>query len=88
MSVFHEVADRIKEHARAQAPVVERYKVRRVSPLLLDQIDGENMLEDGDDDFVVGALVRKYIADVGLHVDDVVRVIFHDEEYAAMAVDD
>jgi hypothetical protein len=85
-SVWQEIAGRIREHATDAAPKVERYTVMRVSPLLLNQIDGDNLLEDGDDDFVVGGFLKHYAP--GVHVGDVVRVVFDGDEYMAMGVDD
>jgi hypothetical protein len=85
--VWGEIAGRIREHAKDGSPSVERYTIKRLSPLLLDQIDGDNVLEDGDDDFVVGKLVK---ASPGLAVGDVVRVLVDPDgdEYMAIGVDD
>lgn len=57
VSVFDELADEIRGIAREQAVNAvkppRRFKVRRLDPLLLEEVNGDLVLEDGDPDFEI-----------------------------------
>lgn len=76
---WREIADSLA--STAGGPEVERYTVVRASPLMLDEVDGDNVLEDGDDDFVLSAAVED------VEVGDIVRVMYADDEYTVIGVD-
>lgn len=82
-TVWQDIVDRLHHHARAAAPDVQHYIVKRVSPLTLEEISGDNVLTDGDDDFVVARTLRLTPPSSG----DVLKVLFHEDEYTALDVD-
>lgn len=87
MSVWDEIAGHVKQRARDAAPQWQRYRVMRVDPLQLDELGGDNVLEDGDDDFVISKAVAKQIEDGDVEKGDVCKVVYDDDEYTAMSVD-
>jgi hypothetical protein len=64
MSAVKELARRLRqmarEEARSASPPVQRFKVRRANPLVLDEIGGDLLLEEGDEDV---ELARELAAD-------------------------
>lgn len=63
---------------------VERWRVVQQSPLLIEQIEGDLTLEDGDPDFVVGDNLRRHIVRFGLAADDLVVVARMGGEWHAL----
>jgi hypothetical protein len=57
MSAVDELADRIVGMTRRRSAHVERFKVVQAAPLVLDQIEGSLILEEGDPDFEIAAAV-------------------------------
>lgn len=76
----HEIANR----AAARAASVERFKVTGTSPLMIEEIEGDLVLEEGDPDFTIGAALSQHIATYGIEVDDVVMVSRAGGEYHAL----
>lgn len=69
--VFDRLATRLREMARAEAEAasgVERWTVRQASPLVIEQLDGELVLEEGDPDFTVGDWLRQLRTAYGIEV--------------------
>lgn len=73
-TAYDELADRLRrlarEEARVAAPPVERFKVTRADPLVIEQIEGDLVLEEGDPDVEID---RGVLADRPA-VGDTVRV--------------
>lgn len=56
----------IVDLVRSEAPAssgIERWKVVHREPLVIEQVDGEVVLEDGDPDFTIGDALRARLAD-------------------------
>lgn len=68
MSVYDRIAERIREIAEETSSRVERYQVRSAAPLRLEQVDGDEVLEEGDEDFEIGENVRGFALESGHHV--------------------
>jgi len=72
--VFQELAAAIRGIAQAEArntsPPIARYKVKKADPLVLEEIGGDGVLEEGDDDVEIDRGVLDERPDVG----DTVRV--------------
>lgn len=84
MSVWEQVAERIRDHAAEAGTQVLRFRVTRESPLILEQVDGEERLEDGDDDFTVTDGFRLYRDAHGLPAGTIVRVLETSSEFLAI----
>lgn len=90
-TVYDDLADRIRglveDRVAATAPKVLRFKVLTADPLVIEQIDGELVLEEGDPDVEID---RRLIAtpedrpDVG----DLVRVHHDGEDWIVAGVID
>lgn len=84
---FQELALKIKALARGEAEQTRtpplRFKVNRVSPLRLEQLDGELLLEEGDDDFEIAHAVDAADVDKG---DQVLVHEDADGDFIAVAV--
>lgn len=74
MSAVQELAARLRaamrEEARRVSPPVRRFKVRRRNPLVVEEMGGDLILEEGDPDVEID---RATLADRPLK-DDLVRV--------------
>lgn len=71
MNVFDALADKIREVAQSEAPPpVERWKVARSNPLVIEDMTGEVVLEEGDPDVEFDAMLLALRPDRG----DLVRV--------------
>lgn len=61
MTVYDDLATRIRgvarDHARAESPPTLRFRVASTGPLVLDQIDGDLVLNEGDPDFTIADAV-------------------------------
>jgi hypothetical protein len=83
--VWDELADmlegRMASHVVNSAHT-ERWKVLKVSPLVVGQLQGELTLEEGDPDLEITQWVRTYMKSPGLQIGDVVLVLYADEEYS------
>lgn len=90
MSAVRRLATRLRQVAReeaaATAPSFGRWKVTSVDPLTVEQINGDGTLEEGDPDFEVELWLRRYDADVGLVVGDVLYVHHDGETWTAVGV--
>jgi hypothetical protein len=84
--VWARVADRIRAIAKESSPVLERYRVRSATPLRLEQVDGDEVLDEADADVTVGENVRQYHANVGLTAGDHVRVVRDPDGFHAVDV--
>ena len=88
--IFDQLALRLRDMTLAtqinDGSGVERYKLNQVSPLILEHVDGDNVIEDGDPDVTVGALLRKYLASESIEVGDVVFVLREDSEWHILDV--
>lgn len=78
-TAYDELADRIRALARKEAhavsPPVQRFKVTSSDPLIVEEVHGDLVLEEGDPDVEID---RAVLADRP-GVDDLVRV-HHDGE--------
>lgn len=83
-----ELAQRLRALAHDEAvnagTTVVRFAVRQPSPLLVEEIEGELVLEEGDPDFTVGDALRQHIARYGLAAGDQVIVAHTGEEWHAL----
>lgn len=91
-AVFQELAQRIRrtvhdEHANGLSGA-ERFVVKSVSPLILEALSSDLVLEDGDSDFTVAAWLRQYIIDYTLHEGDQVWCVREGLEWTAIDVTD
>lgn len=86
-NVITELAQRVRSVARHEAQnngsAIERWRVRQAKPLLIEEIEGDLTLEDGDPDFTVGDSLRQLIATYGLEEDDQVLVVHAGKEWHA-----
>lgn len=82
-----ELAKRIRGVAREEAgnsaPHVSRYRVTQPSPLIVEELEGDEVLEEGDPDFTIGDALRQHIASYGIAVHDQVLVIHAGGEFHA-----
>lgn len=75
--VFDRLATRLREMAREEADNasgVERWLVKHADPLMIEQLDGDLVLEEGDPDFTVGEWLRQLRVAYGLPVGSLVWV--------------
>lgn len=77
------LADRIHAIVEEKSSRLEIYRVVRVAPLKLDQVDGDEVLEEGDDDVTIGALFTAHGAAVG----DRVRVLRQPDGWHVIDID-
>lgn len=77
---FHSVA---RQEAHNSGSSIERWRVRQAKPLLIEEIEGDLTLEDGDPDFTIGDSLRQLIATYGLEEDDQVLVVHAGKEWHA-----
>lgn len=89
-NVIGELAQRLKGMAREEAQRTgtdaARWRVRQSDPLIIEEMEGELVLEDGDPDFTVGDLLRAHIADNEVEKDDQIIVIHSSGEWHAVDV--
>jgi hypothetical protein len=78
---------RLKRMARDEAANVgtdmERWRVLQPTPLVIEQVEGDLTLEDGDPDFTIGDTLRQHVASYGLSKDDQVLVAHSGDEWHA-----
>lgn len=77
--VFEQLAKRIREVAQEEqlnAAGVERFQVLALSPLKFEQLHGDLVLEDGDEDLTIGVGV----AGATLHIGDLVWMARTDDQ--------
>lgn len=91
-NVFDQLALRLRqvvrdEHANTGS-AVEKFTVISVTPLILDELNGNLILEDGDPDFTVGSWLRQYMLNYSLVVGDVVQVARNGSTWHALDVVD
>lgn len=90
-TVYDELADRIRalvdDRVEAAAPKVLRFKVLTSDPLVIEQVDGELVLEEGDPDVEIE---RGLIASPEARPDvgDLVRVHHDGEDWIVAGVID
>jgi hypothetical protein len=86
-TVVTELARRIRHVARHEAQnagtAVERWSVKQAKPLIIEEIEGDLTLEEGDPDFTVGDALRQHIASYGLSPGDQVLVAHAGQEWHA-----
>lgn len=90
--VFAQLALRLKqlvhdEHINNLSGV-ERFTVRSVSPLIVEHMDGNLVLEDGDPDFTVGAWFRQFMLNYTLVVGDQAWCLREGQEWHLIDVSD
>lgn len=82
-----ELAQRLRRMAREEAlntgTSVQRWRVVQESPLIIEELEGDLKLEDGDPDFTVGDALRQHIATYGIEKDDQVLVAHSGGEWHA-----
>lgn len=85
-----ELAHRLRRLAREEVvnagTHVARFQVRQASPLVIEEMDGDLVLEEGDPDFTIGDLLRHFRASNGLQVNDQVLVVHAGGEWHATDV--
>lgn len=86
MTVWTEVAEELRGLVSEGGADFQLYRVLRQSPLRLEQLDGDAVLEEGDEDFTVTDAVKEHRAKFGL-AGATVRVVAVGDEYLAMAVE-
>lgn len=88
--VLDELAMRLKRMAREElastGTSVTRWRVSQATPLVIEEVEGDLTLEDGDPDFTVGDWLRQFIAQYGLAKDDQVIVAYTGGEWHAFDV--
>lgn len=78
------LAEKLRE-AMAQPQPLQLFEVVRRSPLVIEQVEGDELLTEGDDDFVIGASVLG--ARASLAAGDKVWVVEGKDEWYALEVD-
>jgi hypothetical protein len=82
-----ELAQRLKRMAREEAAnsgtSVDRFRVIQEAPLVIEEIEGDLTLEEGDPDFTVGDALRQHIATYGIEKDDQILVAHAGKEWHA-----
>lgn len=85
-SVFDELVDEIRDMVRDEArqvsPPVERWKVTSSNPLVIEQVGGDVVLEEGDPDVEFD----RAVLDVRPDVDDTVRVHHDGQDWIVAGV--
>lgn len=85
--VLSELAQKIKNVASSEVTnkgtTVTRWKVKQAKPLLIEEVEGDLVLEEGDPDFTIGDSLRQHIASYGLEEGDQVLVVRSGEEWHA-----
>lgn len=86
----HEVLPRLARRLRgvareeaAKTTVIERWRVIGTSPLIVEEVEGDLVLEDGDPDFAIGVALRQHIATYGIAEGDQMLVVRSGEEWHA-----
>lgn len=72
-----------REEAQRAGTNVERWAVIQTTPLLIEEAEGELVLEDGDPDLTIGSGLRQHIARYGLTKGDQVLVVRSSAEWHA-----
>jgi hypothetical protein len=80
--IWEEVAEAVRALVSSDAPEVLLFQVRTETPLVLDQVDGDERLEEGDDDFTIPESLRGL-----LEQDAGVYVLSAGDEFIVVAVD-
>lgn len=74
--VFDELALRLQQMVKDvhtnEASGVERFQVQHVSPLIITQLHGELVLEDGDPDFTIGETLKARLTAATVHNGDLI----------------
>jgi hypothetical protein len=85
-----ELASRIRGIAHDEAvnngTHFSRWTVRQPSPLIIEELEGDLVLEEGDPDFTIGDLLRKFRATNALVAGDQLLVIHASGEWHAVDV--
>jgi hypothetical protein len=81
--VVSQLAKRIAGRGSTPEHAVERWQVSSTSPLLIEEIEGDLVLEDGDPDFTIGVALRQHIATYGIAVGDMMLVVRSGNEWHA-----
>lgn len=85
--VLSELAMRLRRMARDEAQntgtSVQRFRVTQKHPLIVEELEGELVLEDGDPDFTIGEGLRQHIATYGVEKDDQILVSHSSDEWHA-----
>jgi hypothetical protein len=81
--VWGEIAKEVGARAqRTQRNSARRFRVKKVSPLVLDEIDGDEILEEGDEDFEIESDVK----DECEKGDTVLVIVADDGDFVATAL--
>lgn len=90
--VYHDLALRLQQMARDEqannGTGVERFTVTSVSPLRIEHLGTDLILEDGDPDFTVGAWIRQFMLNYTLTPGDQVWCAREGQEWHAFDVTD
>lgn len=91
-SVFQDLAQRLREVVRDEhrngLSGAERFTVTSTVPLIIEQLAGDVILEDGDPDVTIGGWMRQYIANYGLRLGDQVWCLREGMEWHVVDVAD
>lgn len=83
-----ELAQRLRTLAHDEAAnagsTIHRFAVRQPAPLVIEEVEGDLVLEDGDPDFTVGDGLRQHIARYGLAGGDQIIVAHAGDEWHAL----
>lgn len=85
--VVTELAQRIRKvaaHEASKTTNVERWRVTKATPLIIEEIEGDLILEDGDPDFTIGVALRQHIATYGIAPGDMMLVAYSGKEWHAL----
>lgn len=74
------------DEARNVSTSIERWSVTQGNPLIIEELEGDLVLEEGDPDFVLGDTLRKYRASNALVAGDQVMVVHSGHEWHALDV--
>lgn len=76
----------VREETQRSGTEMQRFRVRQASPLLIEEVEGDLVLEEGDPDLTLGDLLRKHIAANEVEEDDQVIVVKSSGEWHALDV--
>lgn len=86
-NALHDLAHGIRRLAHSEVvnhgTHIERWRVLQGKPLLIEEVEGDLVLEEGDPDFTIGDPLRQHIATYGLAKDDQVLVTKAGHEWHA-----
>lgn len=86
-SVYRDLAAELQKLSQAgDAANLLRFKVASANPLILSQVEGDLVLQDGDGDLELGDWLKQFQVSYGLRKNDLVWVIQAGEEYQAFDV--